>query len=517
MIPYSILSGMVYIKDDKDYEKEYLTFNVIELSTEYFSFRVPKGKIFDKNKIYSIILNFWDFKLNTYDDIILNAAFDDFYVDAIDFSEKYYDYIIIKTDKHKDYACKFTKSYMNYIDLKLYYDDSYLAFKLCKYPADSDDDYFDTYKDNLNYYANYIAENWDENIAENCNKNCNDNNDENSEENFYNMNFKWLNNICITLSDDFSRELFLKYSFDEFKYRYFEYVKFLKHPLSKTNIKKIAIGNQFCENLVPDSTYIRSFIDKCIDYRKVPILMLPPISQDKIEHFTKLIDEVLLFVKAYEKYCKNAGEEAYEKSCVNDNMKSGVMNDMKSGGIYDVKDYVKGYKRFADGESFECKLEIIVNDVGMLEYILDKVDNEKSSISQCLRVIVKKGVLFNKHLKDTRGMYIDKSNFCENSSKSDIVNLDYSDNICFVPYFQISTGTHCPLFATIRNKMRGKQVNVCDCLGYCKEINFIYPKHLNMIGRYNSIVGVNLKSLCDGKYLKDVCECLHIEDVYIDL
>ena len=39
---------------------------------------------------------------------------------------------------------------------------------------------------------------------------------------------------------------------------------------------------------------------------------------------------------------------------------------------------------------------------------------------------------------------------------------------------------------------RGAQTPVRECSGFCEKQAFLYPEHLRMVGRYNSLFGVDL-------------------------
>ncbi|NRT75362.1 hypothetical protein BJV40_005378 [Clostridium beijerinckii] len=56
-----------------------------------------------------------------------------------------------------------------------------------------------------------------------------------------------------------------------------------------------------------------------------------------------------------------------------------------------------------------------------------------------------------------------------------------------IPFYQTNTSQYCPLHAMCTTMDRGNQKLVTDCPKYCSDYVFSYPKHLKMVGRYNSL------------------------------
>ncbi len=73
----------------------------------------------------------------------------------------------------------------------------------------------------------------------------------------------------------------------------------------------------------------------------------------------------------------------------------------------------------------------------------------------------------------------------------------------YVPFQQMNTGTFCTLYASIVNGNRGKQERVNSCPGYCRDHAFLYPQHLDMLGRFNSVFYADLKLLENGQYIRE--------------
>ena len=65
-------------------------------------------------------------------------------------------------------------------------------------------------------------------------------------------------------------------------------------------------------------------------------------------------------------------------------------------------------------------------------------------------------------------------------------------NSLHLPFYQTNTSQYCPMYATCVEGSRGAQVPVRKCPRFCEEQAFLYPEHLRIVGRYNSLFGVDL-------------------------
>ena len=58
-------------------------------------------------------------------------------------------------------------------------------------------------------------------------------------------------------------------------------------------------------------------------------------------------------------------------------------------------------------------------------------------------------------------------------------------------FYQTNTSQYCTLYAKCTTGERGKQKLVKQCPGFCKDYAFLYPDHLKMVGRYNSLFALD--------------------------
>ena len=159
----------------------------------------------------------------------------------------------------------------------------------------------------------------------------------------------------------------------------------------------------------------------------------------------------------------------------------------------------------------ETLLEIAANDWGLLELLRERKEwkEEKEVLVPCM------GTLLNKRKKDPRMGYKqgETGYFRENSLNAEFYRtylrntfgirryewescgyrqkFPEGKNSIHVPFYQTNTSQYCTLYAVCKNGERGKQELPESCPGYCREKVFLYPKHLKMAGRYNSLFALD--------------------------
>lgn len=155
-------------------------------------------------------------------------------------------------------------------------------------------------------------------------------------------------------------------------------------------------------------------------------------------------------------------------------------------------------------------IEIVVNDWGTAHLAA-----QLPVFSLCL------GVLLNKRKKDPRMAYNlgDRTLFEQNSvhaafyreylkeefrmeryeweSCGDTSTRKFPEgkNSLRLPFYQTNTSQYCPLYAACTEGSHGAQVPIRECPKFCERQAFLYPEHLRMVGRYNSLFGVDLTVL----------------------
>ena len=167
-------------------------------------------------------------------------------------------------------------------------------------------------------------------------------------------------------------------------------------------------------------------------------------------------------------------------------------------------------------EKNEFKIECIINDWGMADFI----KKETKHLIPCL------GTLLNKRKKDPRINYKKGARdlYSQNSFNAEFYqeflrdsfgieraeweacgymqDIPAGKNSLHFPFYQTNTSQYCPLCAVKEEGSRGRQRFMEKCPRYCEKSAFLYPKHLNMTGRYNSLFALDRAFLENAEQLK---------------
>lgn len=332
-------------------------------------------------------------------------------------------------------------NYTRYIRLKAYSDDNDFSNEMVGYPSEKDYD----------FYEDYISQ------KQECMANLN----------YDSFNYRILNSVELAINVD-NYELYNKYLNEDIETFMSNYLKdnFIeKHKLMYKNISRIYVGNEFCHNLFPSKRMLIDIIKKANN---------------------EGLEVTICFT--------------YVRECYIDKIKS-IINEIYNWCNENNK-----------------KIEIVINDWGMLKV----VENKQDYLTLCL------GVLLNKRKKDPRYIYKNgynenKALIGDNSLNSKIfseflkdnninrfeyescgykLNIAKGNHTLHMPFYVTNTSQYCTLYAKCTRMNRGRQKLVMGCPMYCKDYIFSYPKHLKMVGKYNSLFSFDDTLLHDSKKLE---------------
>lgn len=349
--------------------------------------------------------------------------------------EFYYKYLIaIKSSEFKDNVRDIFNSYSKYIMLKNFGDENEFSERMTGYPKDED----------LDFYKYYSVQKKEWMSASDYNKNIN-------------KEFE----LAVKIDN---YELYQKYmdmNIEEFKEYYYKENYIDNTGIFNKEINRLYIGNEFCHNLFPKEELLFHMLQKAIKENLEVTLCFTYLRECYIEKNRLILEKVY-------QYCRDNNKE----------------------------------------------IEIVINDWGSLKIIEDKKDYFTPVL----------GVLLNKRKKDPR--YIYKKGYKENKETMGYNSLNssmfnkflkgygieryeyescgYKINIpkgkhsLQMPFYVTNTSQYCPLNAVCKSGQRGRQKLIKTCEKYCTDYVFMYPKHLKMIGKYNSLFAF------DDTILKDI-------------
>lgn len=374
-------------------------------------------------KIDSIKVAFYKFEECRYEEIVIQ----DYSLIGKIRSNFYFTYIF--SVESQEYVCcvaNIFKNYSNYIKLKVFSDDNEFSKEMVEYPSELDYEFYNCYfKQKKDWMSELNYSEWNENTI-------------------------YPIELAISLDNNSLYTKYINKSITVFKNDYFKENFIDKHKLFKKDISRLYIGNEFCHNLFPEVKLLMNMMEKAKKEELQITLCFTYMRDCYIEKTKEVLDKVYNW-------------------CNQNN----------------------------------TKVEIIINDYGMLELTQNKTDYFKLLL----------GVLLNKRKKDPRYIYkngyIDnKELIAQNSLNSSIFNkflkrykigryeyenCGYQISIAegchsmHIPFYVTNTSQYCPLYAMCTSMDRGNQKLVINCPKYCKDYVFAYPKHLKMVGRYNSL------------------------------
>lgn len=389
-------------------------------------------------KINEVMLSFYNFNEYGYTEIKLTEY------KLIEIIEKdfYFKYVFsIDDNKYKENVERIFRDYSKYIMLKTFGDENEFSKEMVGYPAEMDYEFYDYYSEQKkNWLSNLNYENYSEDILESL-------------------------EIAIKLDNDKLYKNYLRKDINRFKEDYIKENFLENHMLFKKSISRIYIGNEFCHNLFPQTELLMNMIKKCANDNLNITLCFTYMRDNRIEETKNII-----------------------------------------GTVYDW--CIKS----------RMKIEIVINDWGMIKLLEDKTDYFTLSL----------GVLLNKRKKDPRYIYKkgyekNKDIMSENNLNSKIFSDFLKENkieryeyencgyeiligegkhSLQMPFYVTNTSQYCTLYAMCKNLDRGSQKLVNSCPKYCMDYVFAYPKHLKMVGKYNSLFAFDDTLLKDRNMLE---------------
>jgi len=244
----------------------------------------------------------------------------------------------------------------------------------------------------------------------------------------------------------------LKNSISEEIHKRLEELNISQHGIFTREFSRLYIGNEFCQNLLPEAGQLVEFIQKAGNEGFNITICYPYLKESYIDSCTDMLDKINI-------YCRESN----------------------------------------------IKLEITINDWGLLQL----VSNKFPYLSPVL------GRLLNKRKKDPRDEWKWKVEAYEDSMEENHLNEEkvnafykkygisryeyevhnYYNKIAegnhslHFPFYQMVTSMYCHLFNSCTNLKGSGTKSIKQCQRYCSEMVYLYPSHLSTIGKGNSIFG----------------------------
>lgn len=352
--------------------------------------------------------------------------------------------IMTEQAEYKAQTARLLKDYSNYISLKMTGDDSYLSEEMVAYPAEEDNHFHTSWEQQKHEWFQELSE-IDYPIAHEY-------------------------ELALSIDNYVEYHRYLKMDISQYYREVLRENHLQSHPLFQLEPVRIYIGNQFCHNLIPNKELFRKLLEKANKEQLAITLEFPYLRDELLEETMENLNEIYI-------YQKNLGKP----------------------------------------------IEIVVNDWGMLKLLQDKTDIFSYNL----------GILLNKRRKDPRFRYkqgwkknvdnlmennLNGANYChflrdkwkvsrfEQEACGYPIRVPEGKNSLHLPYYQTNTSQFCTLYAKCNTGERGNQQLITTCPRYCEDTAYMYPKHLKMIGKYNSLFAYDERILKDANLMQNYLE-----------
>lgn len=342
--------------------------------------------------------------------------------------------------------------YGRYVRLKLEGDDAALAQALVGYPADLDEEYCGSWEEQKREWRKM----WETETAAG--------NDIAQEKRLEQKVISYeAANGEIEMAVELDRleryQAFLEQEPQMFYRRYCQEHGLTGHCFFQQHLGRIYIGNAFCPLLAPEEDCLFELLEKAYKSNLGITLTTSWIRDEQLNEMECLLDKV-------EQWCQT------RKQVVEIQVNDWALADMLKRRRTWLKPClgILLHKRRKDPR---------------MRYLKGKMLSDREN--------VKYADFYQEYLRKTLGIERLEDEGSPLSFLNDIVTdgKDGMKHSLHLPYYQTNTSSDCPLYAQIVRGARGRQALVRDCPQLCNQYTFLYPYHLKMVGRYNSLFGLD--------------------------
>lgn len=460
MIPFGLLAGFYGEKEIR----------ITKLAEEGFCFRVS-GEVSGTQE--ALCVCFYDLKQSDYQEIpVMAAAWR--LEEQNEFFTSYA--VAVRQEDYRMAVRKLFGQYDRYIRLKLEEDDSILAEQMTGYPAKKDEIFADSLEAQVQEWigkaeclhlspeAAEPMREWKKEIKaddrhrlqEPCENDCTEGSGRARGDGEHNVE------LALELDRPALYTAFLEQDAETFFHHACKENGILAGCFHRRKPDRLYLGNAFCHLLFPGENELFSMLEKAKREGMKVTITCSYVREILLEKTEQLLEKL-------EDWCLRNGTE----------------------------------------------VEVVVNDWGMADMLRER----NGCLKPCL------GVMLNKRKKDPRMPYKkgNRTLLGQNSLNAEFYRtyLEREFGIhCFewescgyeqqfpeiapgsgtehhlhLPFYQTNTSQYCTLYAGCEWGDRGSQRLVMDCDKRCEKQAYIYPKHLHMAGRYNSLFGFDTEIL----------------------
>lgn len=459
MIPFGLLAGFYGEKEIR----------ITKLAEEGFCFRLCAASEITKLQ-EKLKLCFYDMKQNRYQEIaVMPAAWR--VEKETEFFTSYA--VAVQQEDYQQAVRTLFGQYDRYIRLKLEEDDSSLAAQMTGYPAEQDEIFADSFQEQMTEWfgsgknrGNSEAgkrELYDEAGAETNQAEVKREGMEQAE----NGKATGIDpELALELDHPFVYTQFLKQNIDEFLEDYQKRYPTFQDWIQNKKTDRLYIGNAFCHLLFPEQEQLFALLEKAEKESIQVTLTFSYVREYQLEQTGKLLKEL-------QQWCRDENRELEIE--IND----WAMADMLKS---DFPELIPCYGRLLNKRKKDPRMAYKKGNVKLLQ------ENNLNA------------KFYLEYLEQEFGIRCFEWESCGYAQKFPEPAAGRSvEHHLHLPFYQTNTSQYCTLYAGSVFGERGRQQLVTGCDRRCEWQTYQYPRHLDMVGRYNSLFGKDPEILrCTG-------------------
>ena len=436
MIPFGLLTGFVGEKEVR----------ITAISEEGFAFRTAT-KIQRPEKIR---LCFYDLKKTDYEELVIqNPELEE--GDTEPFFQNYTVWMeqAEEWERYQELVRKLLGQYSHYIQLKLTEDDGGVAEALTGYPAELDEVHAKDWEAQKQmWFADVLkAEKSDDGYAANANMHA-----KNMRMKMCTVSGMEFPEFAITLDRSELYEQYGHQQLEDFINYYWKAQYLGNHPLAKIRPDRLYLGNQFCPHLFPEDEVLFELLQKA-EHESLHVTIAFTCQRESMLKSTEQLLQKL------DQWCETHG-----------NAMEVIVNDW-------------GMARLVNQETLHL--------APVLGILLNKYKKDpRMGYKQGNHMLLKENNLgleeYREYLQTEFGIYRYEWECCGQEQ-----GYPQGHNSLYFPFYQTNTSKYCPLYACCTTGARGRQKEPVNCPQYCRNKVLLYPDHLKMVGRYNSLFALD--------------------------
>ena len=463
MIPFGLLAGFYREKEIR----------ITKLAEEGFCFRTVSEIPRLQEKLR---LCFYDLNQNRYQEIPVTP---DAWRQMEARTEFFTSYAVtVQQEDYRHAVRTLLGQYDRYIRLKLEEDDSGMAEQLTGYPAKADEVFAESFQEQLTEWFGSKANG----MQDGCWKDEYDGRKEQIETRTEKKPAE--PEFALELDHPRVYTQFLNQKLDDFLTAYQARYPAFQNWMRGRKTDRIYIGNAFCHLLFPEKELLFSLLEKANRESLQVTLTFSYVREYQIQETEELLQKL-------QQWCEK------QKTKLEVEINDWAMADMLKGVLPDL---VPCFGRMLNKRKKDPRMTY------------------KKGSRECLRENSLNAEFYQEYLSQEFGIQRLEWESCGYEQKfPDPAAKMKVENHLHLPFYQTNTSQYCTLYAGSAYGDRSVQHLLTSCDKRCEWQAYLYPQHLELVGRYNSLFGRDHEILeragivpCDLEKTEKFCKQNHI-------